>query len=210
MVILAGAAAGPGSAQAGSFSFDIFLGAPVNFDSQLKITQAGHEDLEIDAQWSSEPFKVPTYWDLRAIYWTSPTRGWAVDLCHNKLFLDDPPPEVQYFSVSHGLNLLTCQRLWVVAGNLVLVAAGVVVSHPENSVRNRQLVETGGQYGGGYYLAGPVLGAGVGRRFMLWRGLYGALEGRFTWCHATVPVADGEASFASATLHLMFGLGWAF
>jgi hypothetical protein len=176
----------------------------------VKITQASHEDLDFTAQWSAEPFKIPTYWDLRFAYWTNPTRGWAVDLCHNKLFLDNPPPEVQYFAISHGYNILTLQRIWVLSGNMVLVAAGVVVSHPENAVGHWKLNETGGHFGNGFYLTGPVVGAGVGRRLVMWKGLYGALEGRFTLSRATVPVEAGEATFTSATFHLMFGLGWAF
>jgi len=200
----------PESTVAATWNLDLFLGTPLNFNSNLKITQRGEENLEFTARWRTESFQQPVYWVLRTAYWTSATRGWALDLCHNKLILDDPPPEVTAYSHTHGYNLLTIQRLWIVDGNLVLLAAGIVVSHPESTIRGRRFPESGGDLGGGYHLAGPVVGAGLGRRFSLTGTLHAALEGRLTLSYATTPVVNGESSFTSASFHFLFGLGLGF
>ncbi len=200
----------PGYTAAATWNLDLFLGTALNFNSNLKITQRGEEDLEFTARWRTDAFQQPVYWVLRTAYWTSATRGWALDLCHNKLVLDDPPSEVNAYSHTHGYNLLTIQRLWVIDGNLVLLAAGVVVSHPESTIRGLRFPETGGDLGGGYHLAGPVVGAGLGRRFSLTGPLQAVLEGRFTLSHATTPVANGESSFTSASFHFLVGLSLGF
>jgi hypothetical protein len=192
------------------FSGDFFLGVPINFDSNLTITQEGHEELSFNAAWETKPFEQPLYWDIRLAYWPSPDRGWALDLMHNKLILSNPPPEVQSYSHTHGYNMLTIQRLWIVSGNLILAAAGVVISHPESTVRDRVFPEQDAGILGGYDLAGPVLGGGIGRRLRLSDTFYASLEGRLTWSHSSTPIQYGESSFASFALHLLGGAGFGF
>jgi len=192
------------------FSFDFFFGFPINLNSNLKITQEGQEDLEFTAHWKSEPFKQPLYWDIRLAYWTSESRGWALDLMHNKLILENPPNEVQGYSQTHGYNMVTVQRLWVLSGNLVSAAAGVVFAHPESTVRGQVFPETGGDIGGGYYLTGPMVGGGFGRRFGLTDLFFVSLEGRVTLSYTTTPVQGGESSLTLLGFHGLFGVGVGF
>lgn len=194
-------------AAAGPFTLDLFLGAPFHFDSTLKITQSGQEDLEFTADWQSNPFEQPLYWNIRLAYWTSETHGWAIDLVHDKLILANPPPEVQSYSHTHGYNFFTVQRLWLVSGNLISAAVGVVISHAESTVRGQVFLERDSDIGGGYYLTGPVIGGGFGRRFPLSDLLYVSFEGRMTWSRTSTPVVDGESSFNNLAWHVLAGLG---
>lgn len=194
-------------ALAGHFSFDTFLGAPLNFDSTVEIRQNGEPELEFEANWETQPFRMPFYWDVRLAYWTSGECGWAIDFFHHKLIASDPSPEVNYFEHTHGYNLLTAQRLWLIEGYLVSLGAGVVIVNPENRVRGQELRVDGSWLGGGYHISGTVGMAGVGRRFYLGERFFGALEGRITASRVTAPVFDGEATMGSVSLHGLFGVG---
>ncbi len=46
-------------------------------------------------------------------------------------------------------------------GTTSRIGLGAVLAHPESMVRGRTLPESGGLFGLGYHIAGPVLSAGV-------------------------------------------------
>jgi hypothetical protein len=130
-----------------------------------------------------------------------------VELVHHKLFLENPPPEVERFSVSHGYNLLlvghgreTSRGLWARAG------AGAVIAHPENTVRGLTLREDQGPFRLGYHLAGAAISAGLEGRLGLGDRLGLFLGGRLTGAYARVPVAGGHASVPNLAFHATAGM----
>lgn len=79
----------------------------------------------------------------RAVYayrigrWSGRT-AWEAELVHHKLYLENPPPAVQHFEVTHGYNLATANRAWATDRRTVLrVGVGLVIAHPEGRVRGR-------------------------------------------------------------------------
>lgn len=86
-------------------------GAAYNFRTPLHIKQRNAQNIEIDADYRTEPFTPPVYYDIRVSTWQS-DRGWELKFTHHKLILDNTPPEVQRFSITNGYNFLTLNRLW--------------------------------------------------------------------------------------------------
>jgi hypothetical protein len=178
-----------------------------NLETSLEIRQEGFETLEIDADYETRPFESPFYYSLRAGWWRS-RGGWELELIHQKIFLQDPPPEVQGFAISHGYNLVTVNRAWEARGLVWRLGAGAVLAHPENEVRGRVLDPEDTNLGGGYHLTGPALQAGVEKRFRLGESWFLGLEGKATAARAVVPVAGGEAEVPNAALHALLGIGY--
>ncbi len=128
---------------------------------------------------------------------------------HHKIYLENNPPEVQRFEITHGYNLLALARRWREGdGSLgYTLGAGVVIGHPETTVRGRTQPEEGGLFGHGYHLAGATLLAGVGERFDLSKRFYASVEGKFTASYARVPIRDGHASGPNVAVHVLVGGG---
>ncbi|MBI5711555.1 MAG: hypothetical protein HZC42_14820 [Candidatus Eisenbacteria bacterium] len=183
-----------------------YLGAAWNLPSPLIIRQPGFADLRLRARYDSRAFELPLYYALRLERSTG-RAGWAVSFIHHKLHLSDPPAEVGEFAISHGFNLLLVERTWREGRVHRSLGAGVVIAHPENTVRGRKLAEDGGRLGGGYYLAGFAASAAVAREIPLGGGWFAPLEGRVTAAWARVPVAGGQADVPNVAVHGLAGLG---
>lgn len=100
---------------------------------------------------------------------------------------------MQRVAVSHGFNVVTLLRSRGKAdGTAVRLGAGIIVAHPESTVRGRELPENGGILGLGYVVAGPALQAAVVGH--AGRGRPQALgEAKLVGAFAHVPVAGGSA-----------------
>lgn len=202
--------AGVGPTHAGTgarWALEAHLGAATNLSVPFTIDQDGEKELRFRARWSTRSFEFPLYYVARVSSHVGDW-GWALDLTHHKVHLVNPPPEVGAFSISHGYNLLTLQRLHARDDLRFGLGGGVVIAHPESEVRGRRLDERGGTLGGGYYLTGPTLGALVGWAPPPRHGFYPAAELRLTLSRARVPVAAGEASVPNIAFHLTVGVGW--
>jgi hypothetical protein len=186
---------------------ELHLGGAWNLPLPLRIRQEGHGELRHDARWETRAFEYPLYYTARLLG-RRDARGWMLDLTHHKLHLANPPAEVGHFAISHGYNLLTAYRLVEHGERRLGLGAGVVVAHPENTVRGERLDEHRGALGLGYHLAGPSLGMLAswlpGRR----DGAYFVAEARLTLSHAGVPIARGTAWVPNVALHLTVGAGW--
>ena len=198
--------AGPARIEAADVGFEVFPGAPLILASSLDISQDGHPDLNIDPDFATEPLEPPWYYALRLSLWRG-DRAWAVDLLHQKLMLRDPPPEVQHFEISHGYNIFTVQRLWLRGATVLSAGAGVVVAHPENTVRGLVLDEKTGLGGWGYHMAGFAISGGVGRRIPMGEHFHLAGETRLVASRVEVPVANGRAVASDLTAHFLLGVG---
>jgi hypothetical protein len=191
-----------------SWTFQGSVGAVYNLETPLEIRQSGFTDLEVDdAEYETRPFEGPLYYSLRAGRWSG-GRGWELELIHQKLFLQNGPPEVQRFDISHGYNLVTVNRAWETRGIVLRAGLGAVIAHPENTVRGRALDSEETNLRGGYHAAGPVLQAGAERRFTFGERWFLGLEGKLSAARVEVPVAGGEAEVPNVAAHALLGLGW--
>lgn len=199
--------AGAARAESG-WSVQVVVGAPLNLPVPLSIRQSGQADLRLTARYRTRPFEMPIYWGVEVAHRSGGT-DWALGLLHQKLYLANPPPEVQDFSITHGYNLITLSRGWRMGTGLwARLGAGTVLAHPESIVRGRKLAEDGGIFGSGYYLSGVTLAATLEQRIRIVDRLYLALDAAFTGSYGVVPVAGGSAQVPTASLHARAGLGY--
>jgi hypothetical protein len=189
------------------WEFEGRLGGAWNVSLPVVLRQRGYDDLRWTARWRTQALKPPLYYSLRVARWRGDA-GWAMDLTHHKLYLQNPPPEVQSLSVSHGYNLVTLQRLRAAGDWRYGEAVGAVVAHPESEVRGQRFAEDGGLFGRGYYVGGPTAGVLVGWSPSVAGRLYSTVEARLTVSLARVPIAQGTVRVPNLALHLTAGLGW--
>lgn len=187
--------------------FEFCTGVPYNVPLPLTIYQSGQPDISITAHYYSEPFVVPISWVWRIGYW-SENCAWEFEANHHKMFLENLPQEVQVFSISHGLNVLTINRAWCLDSYVLRVGAGIGLAHPENVVRGKILAEDRGILGLGYYVGGPAISVSAGKRLTLSGGLFFILEGKLFGSYSYTPIADGNADVVGLTLQATFGLGY--
>lgn len=199
---------GPGAACAAGWSFQAGVGFPFDLSLPVTIRQAGEAPIHVRPRWTTRPFARPLYYDLRIARWSAGAE-WAVDLLHHKLYLRNPPAEVQEFGVSHGYNLVFVSHAREVAPDTwARAGAGVVIAHPESTVRGRTY-DGAGSLGGGYHLAGPTVVLGAERRFFPGRGLFLSLQGLAAASWARVPIAGGSATVPDVSFHALGGVGLA-
>ena len=82
---------------------------------------------------------------------------------------------------------------------------GVVIAHPESTVRGEQKDESTGLFNAGYEVAGPVLGGGMATSLRLGSRFEIVVEGRMTWSTVSVDVARGDADLDNLAFHILLG-----
>lgn len=190
------------------WSFELCGTMPYNVSLPLVIRQSGQPDIDLTARYRSEPLVTPVCWVWRIGHW-SDNRSWELQAIHHKLYLENVPPEVQSFSISHGLNLITINRGWFLSDYVVRVGAGIALAHPrEYQVRGKPFPEDQGIFGMGNYVSGPALIAGGGKQLRLTGGLFFIIEAMAAASYADVPVKDGNAHVYNVVFQINFGLGY--
>lgn len=182
-------------------------GAVYNFKTPLRIQQHNQETIRLNANYHTEPFKPPIYYDVRISTWKEKT-GWELKFTHHKLILHNNPPEVQRFSITNGYNMLTINRIWLTKEFILSAGAGIVITHPESTIQNIPYPENKGILNKGYYISGPTLEASVARRFYFAENWFILTEGRFTASYVDVPVSNGRAYLTNIGLHALLGIGF--
>ena len=203
--------AGPAVAQVRPerWTFEFFGGTALNLHTPFIVSQAGQPEITMTAEWDTRPFHAAPYYAYRIAKMDTLGRsGWAFDFTHQKIYLQNRPPEIGKFEISHGYNLLTLSRLWPRKAWLWSVGGGMVIGHAENTVRG--LVhddDDGGTLGGGYYLCGIVVQGGLGRRVDLGKNLFASALTKVTAATCRVPVRDGWAEAPNVATHINLGIG---
>jgi len=191
----------PSLAGAQKLQLDGFLGSSASVPLPITISQAGERDLHFTAHWETKPRSATWYYAIRIGLWKG-NKGWMLDHTHHKLYLTNPPTEVQYLRVTNGFNIFSLSRAFRRGKLTYSFGAGPVITVPYNSVRGKVS-------DGGYGLSGASLRAGATRRFPLIGGFTFNLDARVTAAYVRLPVVDGHASMPNLAGHLLFGLGLA-
>ena len=172
----------------------------------LSILQDVQEPVRLWANYKSKPLSLPPYYSYR-IGFQNDGRGWELEMNHLKVYLKNLPEEVERFSISHGYNQITANRLYKKGKLNFKAGLGFVAAHPENTVRNLTLNEKKGLFREGYYITGPVIQYGVYSDIPLGKYFYLTGEARISAAYAKVPVVNGIAHAPVVAVHLQVGPG---
>lgn len=88
------------------------------------------------------------------------------------------------------------------------IGAGIVILHPESTVRGLDFGDSVDDFDTGYFLSGPALNLGINKRIKLTGRLYFDAETKATLAYSKTPIARGKADVYNVALHLMFGIGY--
>ena len=187
------------------WSLEGYLGDAYNFRSRLRITQDGGFSSSISADYRTNGFESPIYYNVRGAHWEQ-DRAWELSLSHHKLFLQNPPPGVTALSVSHGFNMLTVNRAFRSGDWIYRFGIGPVITHAEGIIN-------GIGYDGPYKISGAALLAGGGRRFYLDRTTFLSLEAMATAAYINPKMSgplNAEITAANFAVHGLAGIGFEF
>jgi hypothetical protein len=215
-------------------TLDVYTGTSFYPPSELVIQQEGYETVTVDQvhyrtePWSSFPNITGNYYGVRLGYFfeTLPWFGVELEQLHSKAIYttgDDPQGVVQHFEVTDGMNFVMLNGTFRLQDDssedypfgaeqlLFRVGVGPTISKPASTIRGQaDGYENTGVLFQGYALAG--VGGQVAmqyKQFMLpW--LAYSFEYKFTYTHATVPIADGYVVTPLAAGHAVFGISFAF
>lgn len=188
------------------WTFELLGGQVYNVPMPLIIRQEAYPKIQLTARYQTEPFTLPVYWDLRFSRRQN-SRSWEFEVIHHKLYLQNTTPEVQKFNVSHGFNLLMLNRGFEQHAIQYRAGAGMVLSHPESTVRGHDYGDSVNDLDLGYSVSGPVLNLAIGKSFHLTKRFFMTAEAKTTLAYSSVKIARGHADVYCLSVHLLLGLG---
>ncbi len=185
-----------------------------NADQTLTVKQNGYPDITFNAEFDTKPFTEPFYYSLRYGRWSGNT-AWEIELIHDKLYVDDTPPDIQQFEITDGFNLLTINRAWNISDIIYRVGIGTVITHPDITVRGITNFERGGGaipafWQDGYHWGGVALQGAIQKHFFVTKNTFFTLEAKLVYAETNVPIADGSVDVTNESIHLLFGYGGRF
>jgi hypothetical protein len=190
----------------GQFTAEFFLGSAWHLSMPLRVTQPGEQEIRLSGRYQTKPWKGAPYYAVRA-----GIKKWSAELVHLKAYLENPPPEIEYFEVSHGYNMLFINRSLEFHDkhSLVRVGLGLVIGHPEGRVRGKQIDPERSFLGGGYHLSGISFQCAVGLPLSVGQHWFVRPEAKLTAAWAKMPLQGGGfAIVPNIAVHTLFGLGY--
>jgi len=188
------------------FHFEFASGMSYVPPLPLTVSQEGYERIQLWARYKTASFKLPLYYSVR-LGWSQNNKGWEAEMNHLKVYLKNNPETIERFSISHGYNQIFVNRVRHYSSFSGRTGAGVVIAHPENTIREKQLDENRGIFGNGYYLAGPAFLIGLFRKAEIGPHFYVSFSGSVTAAWAWVKVSDGHASVPVCAFQIQIAPG---
>ena len=192
------------SPAAAQWTFEFSMGTAFSAPTPLTISQSGHPDIRITADYATKPLHPRQYYAFRLARWSG-DRGWLLEQLHHKVYLKNLPAEVAAFEVSHGYNIITINRGWRRGRTQLLLGGGLVVTYPHSEVRGKIYSQDSP-----YRLSGAGFQGAATRRFDLSQHFFVNGETKLTAAWARVPIVDGHAKVPNVAFHLLAGAGWEF
>lgn len=192
-------------------TFEFLPGGAIAVPSPLIIKQEGEPDLRFLAMYQTHSFSLPIYYSWRLGYRFSSSSWFELEMNHLKLYLQNKPPEIERFTITHGFNQIWLNYKWRKKENwYYTLGIGPVVAHPENTIRGLKLDESQGIYGKGYYIAGITSQVAVQKKYYWGSHFFVSLESKINLAYARVKVVNGHAHVPAISLHGLAGIGVSF
>ncbi len=173
----------------------------------LKIEQEEFPDITMTAHYETHSLSLPIYYSYR--FGTAKNgKGWSMEMNHLKIYLNNPSEYIQNFSVSYGYNQLFINRHLHEGLFIWILGTGVVIAHPESTVRNKVFDQKGGFFNDGYFLSGAALQVAIQYPLIKIRHFYLPLEAKVSMGYARIPITNGHANVPALAFHLLLGSGF--
>lgn len=202
--------AGPAHAEK-KFSFELGTGGAYNFDTNLVIDPGNGEKREdFTAQYDNKPFEDALYYMMRVGMWGGDGNAWEIELIHHKLYLSNPPSSIQSMEMTHGYNLITINRAWMMEGDYIFrLGAGIVLPHLEGSTKSGREFEGEEIFGQEFAFGGPTVQTAVSKRFYITKTIFANLEGKLTASYAKFDMeGGGEVVAPNIAAHAILSFGF--
>ncbi len=207
MIVVLGALLVSGlQARAQGFTAEFFGGTAWSLPLPLKVEQPGAETLRFRASYRTRPWHGSPYYAYRLGY-----KQWSAELVHHKIYLQNPPPAVEHFEVSHGYNMALVSRTLPLAQKpgIFRVGLGLVIGHPEGRIRGQAINPVRSLLGGGYHISGLCVQVAVGPPLGVAERWFFRPEAKVTAAFARMPLAGGgTATVPNIALHTLVGFGY--
>lgn len=196
---------------ADTLTVEVMGGSALNFRSPLVVRQDGFPDIRVPAaRYDTRPFGSYPYYAWRVGLWDG-NGAWEFEHIHHRLFLTNPPPEIEVFAIHFGYNYYLLGRASRIKGFVFRAGTGPIVTNPENTVRGQRFSPGPGFFDSGSYVSGIGTRAAIGRQLNLTDHFFVVGEAVFTAGFAwRVPVSGGSANVPNRALHGHVGLGVSF
>jgi hypothetical protein len=198
-----------GVLRAETFSFELMTGDAYNVPTLLDVRQNGYPDIEIPAQYDTKPFgPYAPYYSWRAALWDK-DEAWEFVQLHQRIFLVNTTPEVNFFAIHFGYNFFMVGHAWRRNGFIFHLDGGVLITNPQNTIRGQVLnTYNTGILDQGYDFSGFGAQAAVSRPIYFFHNAYINLELGLSSGWATVPVVNGTAYAPNIAIHGRVGMGF--
>lgn len=193
------------------WSFELHGGGVYNLKLPLILRQTGYPDIVIKkAEYYSEPLNDPFYWDWRFSRWV---KGKSIEFeaVHHKIYLKNPPPEVQWFAITHGFNMLTLNHGRQYKKMIYRAGLGSVLIHPESTVRGMEYPVSYDFDLPGYRLSGITVNLGAARQISFGKYFFINTEVKMNASVVTAEIVNGYARVHNIVFQFILGPGvnWA-
>jgi hypothetical protein len=175
----------------------------------LWVSQEGYDKIQFWARYKTEPLKLPLYYSVR-VGRCRDNKGWEIEMNHLKIYLKNKPEPIERFSVSHGYNQLFFSRVRHYRLFSKRTGIGVVIAHPESTIRGKTMDENQGIFRKGYYLAGPAFLIGLFRKVEIGKNFYFSISGSVSAAWAHVKVSEGSAGVPVGAVQIQIAPGISF
>jgi hypothetical protein len=184
---------------------DAWLGDAWSAPTNVTFVQAGEPDISATGHWSTQPFAPTWYYGGRISSWKG-NSGWGFEYLHHKIYMDNPPPQVEFFRVTNGVNLFLPERLWRRHGWEFNVGAGPVMVVPVSKVRGLEYDNANGIFDSRYEFGGGAIAAGISRRLRLLPFTFGEVAIQGSAAYVRGRIVNGHATTMNYALHIQYGL----
>lgn len=193
-------------AAAQGFTAEVFAGTAWSLPMPLQIVQPGESPIKFRARYKTRPWQGSPYYAYRLGY-----QGWSAELVHHKLYLQNPPSDIEHFEISHGYNLAMVSRAlpYQEQQPIFRIGIGLVIGHPEGRIRGKSINPVKSMLGGGYHISGACLQLAVGPPLEIAEHWFFRPEAKLTAAWTRMPLANGGfAQVPNIALHTLLGFGY--
>jgi len=193
----------------GKVALEGALGTALSAPTPLVVNQEGFDQISLTADYSTRPLDVSPYYQFQVgIWYRKDSSAIVFGFLHHKLYLDNPPPEIQRFEITFGYNTLYVGHAWRKDKWVISAGGGPLIANPYSEVRGQVRDGRRGFLRLGWDFAGATIYGALQRRFPVGGHVFFGMEAKVTGSMAWVTIANGNARVPNVALHLLASFGF--